>query len=67
MNRGWPSFNLPSISSAIDQIDEMSTLWGDQGTCAYFYYVPVVETICAVVWIVFIAISGHRGEQVAKS
>lgn len=54
-------------SPETDQIDEMNSVWGDQGTCAYFYYVPVVETICAIVWIVFIVISGHRGEQVAKT
>lgn len=50
-----------------DQIDELATKWGDPDTCSYFYYFPIVEVIVAIVWIVFISISGRRGERTAKT
>lgn len=62
-----PSGKCEFIPWKTDEVDEMNTLWGEPSTCEYFYYVPVFGAIGAIIWIVFIAISGQRGEQVARA
>lgn len=51
---------------SIVYIDENNSTWGHYETCSYYYHIPIVEAIVAVVWVVFIIISGHRGDRLAK-
>lgn len=46
-----------------DEIDEISTRWGSDDSCSFYYYFPVVEITAAAFWIVMMVISGQSGAR----
>lgn len=46
-----------------EQIDELNSFWGSKIPCDYFSFVPLLESIVALVWLKLFIMCGNGGRS----
>lgn len=51
----------PFPISILGPIDESNSIWGTQTSCDYITFIPLVQAMCATIWVALFMMCGHGG------